>query len=100
MPVRRGAIGLMLSVMPADRRRATPTGEKILERMTELSLSIAEIERRTPLTKNTISNAIYGPRQPQAKTIEILAEALELPIEALTRPGTRAGVRRAIHDLW
>ena len=71
----------------------TPTGRVILERLEALSLSIAEIERRTPLTKNTISNAIYGPRQPQRKTIELLAEALELPIEALTRPDTRPDAR-------
>lgn len=73
--------------MAAEKRTATPCGNVILDRLAELSLSIAEIERRTPLTKNTIANAIYGPRQPQRKTIEILAEALDLPVADLTRPG-------------
>ena len=88
--------------MPDDRRDATPCGEVILERLAELSLSIAEIERRTPLTKNTISNAIYGPRQPQRKTIEIIADALELPIASLTKPGlSRAPeVRFATFGSW
>ncbi|MFQ5349039.1 MAG: helix-turn-helix domain-containing protein [Thermoanaerobaculia bacterium] len=69
-----------------EPRRPTPQGRVILDRLEELSLSIAEIERRTHLTKNTIANAIYGPRRPQAKTIELLAGALELPIAELTRP--------------
>lgn len=73
--------------MASDSRFPTPTGEVILDRLERLSLSMAEIERRTALSKNTIANAIYGPRQPQRKTIEILATALELPVEALTRPG-------------
>ncbi|MEM8931590.1 MAG: helix-turn-helix transcriptional regulator [Acidobacteriota bacterium] len=72
--------------MPSPSKQPTATGRVILDRLAEQSWSIAEIERRTPLTKNTISNAIYGPRQPQRKTIEILAGALDLPIEALTRP--------------
>ena len=46
---------------------------------------MAEVERRTSLSKNTIANAIYGPRKPQRKTIEILAVALDLPVETLTR---------------
>ena len=62
----------------------TAQGRVILDRMAELSLSMAEIERRCHLSKNTIANAVYGPRQPQAKTIEILAAALELPVERLT----------------
>ncbi len=79
----------------SGRRSPTPQGRVILERLAELSLSIAEVERRTPLTKSTIANAIYGPRQPQRKTIEILAGALELPVEELTRPGRpRAGSPR------
>ncbi len=48
-------------------------------------MSSAEVERRIPLTKNTISNAIYGPRSPQRKTIEILARVLDLKVETLTR---------------
>jgi hypothetical protein len=59
--------------------------------MEELSLSMAEVERRSRLSKNTIANAIYGPRHPQAKTIEILAEALEMPVEELTRMRRRGG---------
>lgn len=88
--------------MAADQRQATPSGAVILERLAELSLSIAEIERRTPLTKNTISNAIYGPRQPQRKTIEILAQALDLPVDALTRPGLAraAEARHARFGAW
>lgn len=72
--------------MDARKRTPTPQGGVVLQRMEELSLSIAEVERRTPLTKNTILNAIYGPRRPHRKTIELLAEVLELPIGHLTRP--------------
>ncbi len=71
--------------MSASSKQPTERGRLILARLEELSMSIAEVERRTPLTKNTISNAIYGPRSPQRKTFEILAGALELPIETLTR---------------
>lgn len=66
-------------------KRPTARGRVVLARMEQLSLSMAEVERRSRLSKNTIANAIYGPRRPQAKTIEILAEALELPVEELTR---------------
>ncbi len=76
--------------MAPRRRNPTAQGEVILQRMEERSLSVAEVERRTPLTKNTILNAIYGPRLPQRKTIELLAEALDLPIADLTRPGLAA----------
>lgn len=62
----------------------TARGKVILARMEELSLSMAEVERRSRLSKNTIANAVYGPRRPQAKTIEILAETLEMPVEKLT----------------
>ncbi len=88
--------------MSADSKQPTPAGEKILERLAERSWSIAEIERRTPLTKNTIANAIYGPRQPQRKTIEILATALDLPISQLTRPELAAidTARFASFDSW
>ena len=71
--------------MNGPSRQPTERGRIILDRLEELSLSIAEVERRTPLTKNTITNAIYGPRSPQRKTIEILADVLDLPIESLTR---------------
>ncbi len=71
--------------MSSSSKQPTDRGRLILERLAELSMSIAEVERRTPLTKNTISNAIYGPRSPQRKTIEILADALDLPVETLTR---------------
>ncbi len=76
-------------------RRATPCGKAILERLEELSLSVAELERRTPLSKNTIANAIHGPRQPQRKTLEILAQALDLPPHTLTRPNGPASLRPA-----
>jgi transcriptional regulator with XRE-family HTH domain len=66
-------------------KQPTERGRILLERLEEQSLSIAEVERRTPLTKNTITNAIYGPREPQRKTIELLAEVLQLPVETLTR---------------
>lgn len=71
-------------------KQPTERGRILLERLKELSLSIAEVERRTPLTKNTITNAIYGPREPQRKTIELLAEVLQLPVETLTRPTSTA----------
>ena len=71
--------------MSGSSKQPTERGRIILARLAELSMSIAEVQRRTPLTKNTISNAIYGPRSPQRKTIEILAGALDLPIETLTR---------------
>lgn len=88
--------------MVEGKRRPTPQGKVILERLEELSLSIAEVERRTPLTKNTITNAIYGPRLPQRKTIEILAEVLELPVGSLTRPRTprRRGPRSPTFGAW
>lgn len=71
--------------MSTPQKQPTERGRIVLDRLEELSMSIAEVERRTPLTKNTISNAIYGPRSPQRKTIEILADALDLPVEILTR---------------
>ncbi|MCG8459455.1 MAG: helix-turn-helix transcriptional regulator [Holophagales bacterium] len=71
--------------MASPSRPPTPAGEVILERLESLSWSIAELERRTALTKNTISNAVYGPRQPQRKTLELLSAALDLPPESLTR---------------
>ncbi|MCH9651404.1 MAG: hypothetical protein K0U98_24470 [Deltaproteobacteria bacterium] len=73
--------------MASDSKIPTPAGEVILAHLERQSLSMAEVERRTALSKNTIANAIYGPRQPQRKTIEILAEVLGLPVESLTLPG-------------
>ncbi len=73
--------------MASTEKTPTARGEIILQRLEERALSIAEVTRRTPLTKNTVLNAIYGPRDPQRKTIEILADVLELPVEELTRPG-------------
>ena len=88
--------------MTARSRTPTPQGAVILERLEELSLSIAEVERRSPLTKNTILNAIYGPRRPHRKTIELLAEVLELPVADLTRPGLAptADVRFVDFSAW
>ena len=80
--------------MTSESRRPTPVGEVILGRLETLSLSMAEIERRTALSKNTVANAVYGPRQPQRKTIELLAQALDLPVEALTRPLLASGERQ------
>ncbi len=73
--------------MSGQVRTPTERGTVILRRLEERSISIAEVERRTPLSKNTISNAIYGPRDPQRKTIEILASVLEIDVEDLTRRG-------------
>ena len=70
--------------MSSADRRPTPLGHLILDRLEAKSWSSAELERRSGLTKNTISNAIYGPRRPQRKTVDILAGALELPVEDLT----------------
>ncbi len=78
--------------MATTEKRPTERGARILRRLEEMSWSIAEVVRRSRLTKNTISNVIYGPREPQAKTIELLAETLGLPVEELTRP---AGVEVA-----
>ena len=77
----------IITDMASPSRRPTPVGQVILTRIEVLSLSLAEVERRTLLSKNTITNVIYGPRTPQRKTIEILAEVLQLEIETLTRPG-------------
>jgi transcriptional regulator with XRE-family HTH domain len=74
-----------------DSRKPTRRGEVILARLAALSLSIAEVERRSHLSKNTIVNAIYGPREPQRKTVELLAQALDMPVEELTRTGVRRG---------
>lgn len=87
--------------MSTGSRTPTPQGTVILRRLEELSLSVAEVERRSPLTKNTILNAIYGPRLPQRKTIELLAEVLDLPVAELTRPGLAAPeVRFATFGGW
>ncbi|MDA8016782.1 MAG: helix-turn-helix domain-containing protein [Thermoanaerobaculia bacterium] len=85
---------------PSEIHQPTPVGEVILERLETMSLSMAEIERRSGLSKNTIANAIYGPRTPQRKTIEILAETLELPVEALTRPRRVSEVRFETFSEW
>ncbi len=73
--------------MSRPSKAPTERGKIILRRLEERSISLAGVERRTPLSKNTISNAIYGPRAPQRKTIEILADVLEIDIEDLTRVG-------------
>ena len=88
--------------MSLTSKQPTAVGEVLLGRLEVLSLSLAEVERRTLLSKNTISNVIYGPRQPQRKTIETLAAVLDLDIEALTRPGLAPmdGVRFERFWVW
>ena len=66
-------------------REPTELGRVILKRLDEVGWSLAELERNTkpPLSKNTIRHAVYGPNSPQRKTIEILARALDLPVQDL-----------------
>lgn len=79
-------------------REPTELGEILLKRLDELSMSQAELARRTRLAKNTIKNSIYGHHEPHRKTVEILAEALEFPVEVLSRAGKAAGA--ASESFW
>lgn len=79
-------------------REPTELGEILLKRLDELSMSQAELARRTRLAKNTIKNSIYGHHEPHRKTVEILAEALDLPVEVLSRAGKAAGA--ASESFW
>ena len=81
-------------------REPTELGEVLLRRLGELSMSQAELARRTRLAKNTIQNAIYGRHEPHRKTIEILTGALDLPVEVLARAGKAAATAAESFGRW
>ncbi len=65
-------------------------GEKIMELMTAMGLSQADLARETNLPAATISRIVSGQRtNPRLETLRRIARALRVPVDYLCDSGTR-----------
>jgi transcriptional regulator with XRE-family HTH domain len=80
----------MSSTMEDVRRRRRRA--LVLDRMAELHLSQTDLGTRAGLSKSAVTRILKGDRNPQTRTLEQLAAALEVPLAHLVDPPERPHV--------
>jgi hypothetical protein len=97
MATSRGTVVPMLTGGDDVRRRRRRA--LIFDRMAELRLNQKDLGDRSGLSKSAITRVLKGDRNPQTRTLERLAAALEVPLAHLVDPPAEAGVSRDRSDV-